>query len=218
MPQGKIHHDSEELMNYSANLILVVPALCMSGCFAMGLPPSRTEVGAVTNSGSEVEHTTLRVASGIHSASATKSPDVTADFGVGYLFEMKESDSEMESTRESTHGAYFEASKRLQIDGTYRTWLGLRTEALRRDQSTSLGVSARVGWEVFSSADGYESKVTDGCGVAVSSAYGSIGVGVYAETGVRRSSSGTEFVASTGLSLRLPTLYGAVFDPCEILD
>jgi hypothetical protein len=197
-------------------LALVVVVLPQLNCAAaIALPPTRTDVGTmVVHDGAM--HNGTRVSSGMHWASGTRSRNVPFDIGAGAVYEHRaaaanevpKSVGQPASAAEHTVGGYIEAASRLSASGVTRSWIGGRAELLRHTGSgeSTASLSARLSWEVYgggtsAGADG------GGSGFAAYLAGGTIGIGPYLETGVRRASVGhTEMLVTAGLSVRLPAI------------
>jgi hypothetical protein len=199
------------------------------GCLPFALPPSRTDVGLSTVQGSAGGTSGLRVQSGVHLASGASGDDLGYDVGVGLIREVSPPTANGDAvlmSREPPRGAgprsggYLEIARAIARSSSRRTWVGLRAEYLEsqdRDVASdaSVGVGARIGWELFApvSASGGELA---GCGGVAGVAHGTAAVGVFAESGARRLPDGTiAFVATAGLSLRVPTVAGFVVDLCS---
>jgi hypothetical protein len=200
-----------------------------SACFAGALPPSRTDVGTTVVKPTGDAASGIRFSTGAHWASAASSQGENYDFGAGYVYERVEkaggditdkhvSDEEEESASVS-QGAYLSVERVLHRDrrNNQRTWLGMRGEYLHaseEDGGPTLSALARLNWEVYGQVEGAGATDTR-CGAAMGFAYGTMGLGFYAEAGARRSLEGVaSFAATVGLSVRLPFLGGFGFDLC----
>jgi hypothetical protein len=171
--------------------------------------------------------TGLRFSTGAHWASASSDKAEDYDFGAGYVYERTEGPggdiTDKHQIGESddgplvSHGAYVAVDRVLSRDKSkkQRTWLGMRGEYLHGDDGGhTLSALARLNWEVYGHVEGAGSSSTN-CGSAMGIAYGTAGLGFYGEAGARRTLEGdASFVATLGLSLRLPTLFGVAFDLC----
>jgi hypothetical protein len=170
----------------------------------------------------------IRFSTGAHWASAANSADEDYDVGAGYVYERVENPggditskhvSSDDDGASVSQGAYLAVERVLHRDkrNKQRTWLGMRGEYLHaseEDGGPSLNALARLNWEVFGQVEGAGSTDTN-CGAAVGFAYGTMGLGFYAEAGARRSLEGVaSFSATLGLSVRLPFLGAFGFDLC----
>lgn len=177
--------------------------------------------------------TGLRVSTGAHWASGSNSQAEDYDFGVGYVYERTEApggditdkhvDGQDQSGVSVSHGAYLSVERVLNRSkgNRHRTWLGMRAEVLDTPDEhggPTLSALARLNWEVYGQVEGAGTSDTD-CGFASGFAYGTSALGFYAEGGARRSLEGeASFVATLGVSLRMPLLGGFVFDPCALFE
>ncbi len=212
-----------------------------AGCVAGVLPPSRTEIGSTVIAAGGEMSSGYRFATGAHLASGTTRRDVSFDVGAGYVFERVGRSPLSGSPAGSTslalsapgaesiapaepadhvdaHGGYLEVARTLARGSGHRTWLGVRGEVLVREgpdgRRASTGVYARAAWEMFSpsaGAGGFSSSCGGGAGVT----YGSSALGVFIEGGTQRTvDDEAAFVATAGLTLRLPFVAGFAFDVC----
>ena len=218
---------------------LVALALLGSGCAAGALPPSRTDVGSTMIAGSGHMASGLRLTTGAHLASGTVNRDIPLDVGAGYVYErMGHPTTSGPAASQSlaltgagstgrskplddhvdAHGAYLEVAHVIGRSQAHRSWLGARGEVLLRQspegRRPAAGAYARAAWELFAprqGAGGFTSECGGGAGVA----YGSLGLGLFVESGAQWTEDlGTAFVATAGLSVRLPFLAGFAFDLC----
>jgi|GEM_PF-5604177 len=197
----------------------------LSGCAAaLVVPPSRTDVGAVAATDSS--RSAARVSAGVHYASATRGHNVAWDAGAGAIHEeevphvdavdpAKDPSVGKAGSRYRT-GGYLEFSRAIQSNAYQRSWLGLRAEALmpsalrgpRRDQLV-YAVMARLSTELYATGAGIGAEAADSAFV-IGGYRGTFAIGLYAEAGLRGQLDGTPaFIASSGLSLRLPFMAGA---------
>ena len=212
-----------------ATTCLLLALVLNLGACAGVLPPSRTDVGTVLAKPNGEMLTGVRFSSGVQSASAIASQDTEYDLGVGYVYERLESSGsditskhvEGQGARDQvSHGTYVSIDRVLSRNKQYhqRTWLGMRGEYMRSrhgDGGDMLSLLARLNWEVHGKAVGAGAEATN-CGFISAMSYGTIGLGFFAEAGARRSFEGeATFVASLGLSLRLPFLAGMGFGLCD---
>jgi hypothetical protein len=211
-----------------AFLLLIVFAIAGSACAAGALPPSRTDVGTMVAKPTGEIQTGFRVSTGAHWASATHDKLVDYDVGAGYVYERSEASGgditdkhtsgDAPDTSNVAHGGYLSLERVLSrsLRNKQRTWLGMRVEYLdgKDDSKSSISALARINWEVFGHVEGAGASDTN-CGGAFGIGYGTAAVGFYGEAGARRSLEGdASFVATLGLSIRLPFLAGVVFDLC----
>jgi hypothetical protein len=222
-------------------LALIALALAPSltaGCVAGALPPSRTDVGELAIAGGGRLASGLRVATGAHWASGAMSRDTSLDVGGGYVYQRIAADDlgppdlaagaatsvrgpvdgEMRPARYvEWHGGYLEVAHTIERSGAHRSWLGARGELLLQApdaRRATVGGYARAAWELFSPREG-AGVFAEGCGGGAGVAHGTLGLGVYVESGAQWSEDqGTAFVATAGLSLRLPFVAGFAFDLC----
>jgi hypothetical protein len=171
--------------------------------------------------------TGVRFSTGAHWASASSDIAEDYDFGAGYVYERtegpggditsKHEGSETDGGSVASHGAYVAVDRVLNRhkSNKQRTWLGMRGEYLKgNDGGHTLSALARLNWEVYGHVEGAGTSSTN-CGSAFGIAFGTAGIGFYAEAGARRSlEDDASFVATLGLSVRLPTMFGAAFDLC----
>lgn len=187
-------------------------AVVLSGCFAAALPPSQTEIGpALVARGGDLQGG-LKLATGAHLASA-ELEDPTYDFGAGYVFESYAHEPSADDRKhgrtasvDMAHGGYLDVARRIARGHHSRTWLGLRGESLWSggDEVPDLGLMVRLGWELFSVGSGAE-VTSEG----VAAASGTVAIGGYFATGYRASpAGGGELIATAGLSIRLPFIFG----------
>lgn len=207
--------------------------LCLVGashaCAAGMLPPSRTDIGTTMIKPTGEARSGLRFSTGAHLASASSDEAEDYDFGAGYVYERTEAPGgditdkhvagEKRAGAQVSQGAYLSVERVLNRSKSthQRTWLGMRAEYLHaseEDGGPTLSALARLNWEVYGHVEGAGSTTTN-CGSAIGFGFGTAGLGFYAEGGARRSLDGdASFVATVGLSLRLPFLAGFAFDLC----
>jgi hypothetical protein len=172
----------------------------------------------------------FRVSTGAHLASGFKRRDIPFDVGAGYVFERIDADvapeelamsangGETPTDHVDAHGAYVEAAHVLSRGSAHRSWLGARGEVLTRETAdgrrVSAGAHARLAWELFGPSEG-GGTFTTRCGGGAGFAYGSAGIGLFVESGAQWiEEEETAFVATAGLTLRLPLIGGFAFDLC----
>jgi hypothetical protein len=202
--------------------------MLLGSCLAGGLPPSRGEIGPSLLQSKRGIETGYRATAATSLGSATTRDDLGFDVSVGYAYERVE-DSSRDITVEKapgealgprvSHSFYGEYAQRIspKSQKSKRTWLGLRAgyvHSAEQDGGDGVEALGRVKWEVFAPADGSGGGATD-CGAAAGVAYGTIGFGAYVEGGGRMYFDGERaLVASVGLQLRLPAIFGVVVDFC----
>jgi len=210
------------------SVFVVLVSVWLTGCVAGVLPPSRTDIGTAMEQGASGEvRTGVRASTGMHWASATLNEEEAYDVGVGYVYEQLEAaggdisqpSSQHASDSVNRQGAYISAAHLLSNNPkeNYRTWLGVRAEYLHAaedDGGATFGVLARGTWEIFGAGQG-SGGFSDSCGGAAGFAYGTTAIGLYLEGGARRNGeSEASFVATAGVSMRLPLLGGFAFNLC----
>jgi len=219
--------------------LALVPPLT-AGCVAGALPPSKTDVGELAIAGGGRLASGLRVATGVHWASGSMRRDTSFDVGGGYIYQRIAADdaaaggsaaSERDGERAGGlisedmrpaeyvewHGGYLEVAHTIDRGGAHRSWLGARGELMLQApdaRRATVGAYARAAWELFSPHEGV-GAFADGCVGGAGVAHGTLGLGVYVESGAQWSEDqGTALVATAGLSIRLPFVAGFVFDLC----
>ncbi len=192
----------------------------ISGCAV--LPPSRTDLGSVVSPGGSV-NTSFRASAGTHYASATKSHSVGWDVGIGGVYErsadqLTTADAPDGVPAEERMGGYVEVARAVETSHSRRTWVGVRAETLAMisslkgaDVAPESALMLRWSTEFYGTGSGAFAE-GNGSGFVAAGYRGTAGVGVFAEAGVRGTFGETpSFVATTGLSIRLPFLAFAGF-------
>ncbi|MCP4449076.1 MAG: hypothetical protein GY811_27635 [Myxococcales bacterium] len=209
--------------------LTILSLLCWgaTACFAGALPPSRSDIGTTMVLPRGEMQTGIRMSAGAHLASATLNEKQDYDVGVGYVYERVE-ESGRDITQKmsappggprTSYGAYISAAKILSnnLRENHRTWLGVRAEFLNTadiDGGDSVSLLARGTWEIFGAGEG-GGGFSDPCGGGAGYAYGTSAIGLYLEAGARRSlENEASFAATAGLSVRLPSLIGFVYNLC----
>jgi hypothetical protein len=193
------------------------------------LPPSRTDVGTTLIVQDGEMASGVRFSTGAHLASGSTRRDVPLDVGAGYVFERVEAAPGQEAMtldagdrtagpRVDAHGVYVEAAHVIARARGHRSWLGARGEVLSwqtaEGRQVSAGGYARLAWELFGPSEG-GGTFTSRCGGGAGFSYGSAGLGLFVESGVEwREEAEAAFVATAGLSVRLPIIGGFAFDLC----
>ena len=181
---------------------------CVAG--AIGLPPSRTDIGSRAATVNGQTTPTMKLSSGAHWASGTRTRKVGFDFGGGVVYER--SDAVANTAKAGTSiikqdlGGYLEGSRRIHASPLTRTWLGARAEVLRDlgTRGVTMSLAGRVSWELYGGVSGGGADST-GKGFAMILGHGTFAIGSYVESGVRMTpDSQAEFLLSAGLSVRMP--------------
>ncbi len=193
----------------------MVLAASATGCIVpYATPPMRAEVGAATPitardddagdpmAAAAAASPALHVAAGVSLASAAKDRPPRFDLGVGYLMETS-------GTNATSHGAYVDAAVFVVGHGRSggRASVGMRVELRATPEGAVGAVKARFDVEVYVGGSGKFSG-SDRCGSTASTYHGTSAIGLYAEGGPALAPNGTAFVASTGVSIRLPSVLG----------
>lgn len=156
-----------------------------------------------------------RISSGVHYASATRSRATDFDIGVGVIYEHSNATSNdapaddppvIETPDEHKLGGYLEFARRIWASPATRTWLGARAEVTRAFDTHlhSASLTGRLAWEAYIAGHG-SSVQASANGYSTAMYGGSLGIGTYVESGVRRNGYGkAEFLVSAGLSVRMP--------------
>lgn len=196
-------------------VLAIVLGTWQIGCIAVGLPPSRTDLGSQIHvvNGQTVKST--RISSGVHSASIARTRKIDFDIGAGFIYEhADQTDGYEEPTPpddsvapvESRFGGYLEFAKRIATTKITRTWLGAHAEVTRGSDTAlySASLTGRLSWEVYMAGSSNSVSVGPN-GYSTALVRGALGIGTYVESGVRRNGYGNaEFLVSAGLSMRLP--------------
>jgi hypothetical protein len=232
-----------DVVSRLALVSLVLALVLDSACVAAGaLPPSRTDVGTTVIAGDGEMSSGFRVATGAHLASASVRRDFPVDVGAGYVYERLARSHGSPTSRETremaagdgsiatptdvvdagprnVHGGYLEVAYTISRSHSHRSWLGARGELLIEDglaeNSRSTGLYARVAWELFAPSPSVFGGSTSGTAGGVGVAHGTAGLGLFVEAGAQRSEEDrSAFVATAGVSVRMPFLAGFFFDLC----
>ena len=221
----------------TAHLALLAALAIDTGCAAGVLPPSRTDVGTTVIAGSGQIESGLRFSTGAHLASGSIRRDAPLDIGAGYVFQRVARSPVSSEARAlasagagpvedagdaddhaDAQGAYVEFAHTIDRGSGHRSWMGARGEILARDAAdgvhTSAGAYARLAWELFTPSRG-AGVYAEGCGAGAGFAYGTAGLGLFVEAGTQfTEGERAAFVATAGLSLRLPLVGGFAFNLC----
>ncbi|HEY5938073.1 MAG TPA: hypothetical protein VIU61_25660 [Kofleriaceae bacterium] len=178
---------------------LFAGVVASAGCIIpWATPPIRGEVGATTRVAREARGADIQAAIGTHLASASTNERIPVDVGVGYLYDGSDGGS---------HGGYLDGA--LFVDRFWhgRTALGMRGEV----RSTPMGIGyagkLRLDFELAGAVD--QPFEADGnCGSSSGHHYGTSGVGVFVETGRAWLPGDDAWIATAGLTVRLPGTAG----------
>jgi hypothetical protein len=191
-------------------LVLAILVVGISGCvIPFAIPPMKGEIGGATRVGRGGEGdrsaSALHAAVGTHLASGTTSTRQRFDVGAGYLYE---------GTRETaTHGAYLDAAVFIDRTRSTRTSVGVRGEARWLDEGHAAAAKLRIDTELYAGGQS-DFSGSDKCGSIGGSWIGTTAIGVFVEGGRvwapdrAAMSGGDAWVATAGVSLRLPTALG----------
>ncbi len=203
---------------------------------AGALPPSRTDIGTTIIAAEGEMSSGFRFSTGAHLASGVTRRDFPVDVGAGYVYERLARSPESSESRDLSagdrmgetraaagtddlHGGYLDVAYTISRGRGHRSWLGARGELLMRngldEDSRVAGAYARVAWELFKPSHGLFGGFSDGFNGGVGVSSGSAGLGLFLEAGAQRGEDDqSAFVATAGLSVRLPFLAGVFFDLC----
>lgn len=187
----------------------VLLAVVLSGCIIpFATPPLKGEVGGGTRVGREDERNSsaFHAAVGTHLASGTRSAQQRFDVGAGWT---------MEKTADSiSNGLYVDAA--LFVDrGTFsRTSLGARGEMRWVGDGHAAAAKLRIDTELFQGLV-EDFKGNDKCGTSSGTYVGTSAIGLFVEAGrvwaptdPMTNAGGNAWVATAGLTLRLPSSVG----------
>jgi hypothetical protein len=177
--------------------LVVLVAVCAGGCIVpYAIPPLRGELGGVSTIGGGAG---MHAALGTHVASATRRPDQAFDLGTGVVYE--------KTDERQAGGGYVEASWFVDRDGNLRASTGLRNELRWTPEGTAFATKARFDMELFTAAKG-ELESDTKCGVTAAVAHGTSAFGLFAEAGHVWLPDGHAFVATAGVTVRVPAVFG----------
>ncbi len=187
--------------------LAILPALLPAACIIpFAGPPARMDFGAA-HAFRDDEQTGFHFDIGLHTASL--GPEVIPksdlfDVGVGFTVDVD---------HDGTRGKGFYGSGEWFVlrQRYFRIGAGLRGEYLFAGPSTGSGAYARVTGEFYGIGSGNgQGNASGGCGVLLAWR-GVPAAGVYVESGGQHLPDGREaFVATAGLSFRLPAMAGIV--------
>lgn len=167
-------------------------------------PPVRGELGQSSRLGQADARgggDALHGAVGAHLASATTRRDQPFDLGAGWLFER--------TADEVSHGAYVDGAVFLERAGRSRTSAGARGELRALVDGSAVAAKLRLDTELYGGGhDDFTSE--DRCASWAGTYHGTAAVGLYVEAGREWSTgmAGNAWVASAGVTLRLPSTVG----------
>ena len=178
---------------------MAIAALCGSGCIIpFATPPLRGEVGAASVIG-QSSPSSLHVAVGAHLASGTRRRDQPFDLGLGWIFEANE--------HTSASGGYVDGALFIDRTRRTRTSAGARSELRFTPEGPALAAKLRLDYELYGATTGTFLEDTD-CGSMSGRHYGTGAIGLFAETGHVWLPDGNAWVATAGVTLRLPSAIG----------
>ncbi len=183
---------------------LAAIALACSGCVVpYALPPLKGELGGSTMTGARPM---FHAGGGAHIASGVLQKQQRFDVGAGGFADWDEDGL-------TTTAGYVDAAMFFDRSDHVRTSLGARGEVRwNADGSQGYGAKLRVEHEVFKPTNRGYSGV-DRCAAVTGGAYGTGGVGMFAESGVVTSDpDGTiAWTATAGVTMRIPATVGVIF-------
>lgn len=222
------------LTRASSVIALTALATAATGCMPFAVPPSRTDLATTFVAGSGKVESGLRVASGVHYASATVARHVPFDVGAGYVFEQFEpqrDDTALVAPRDARAGAplqvtaaaprraqgfYLGAAAAIGGDRHQRGWAGGRAQLVFGPGGPRATIAARLSWELFTTGQASGSESTP-CGFTAGGASGTSALGLFVESGAQLSGGDAPvaFVTTVGMSIRLPFVAGVAVDFCH---
>ena len=184
-------------------------AFLLGGCIIpFATPPIKGEIGGATRVGREDERnsSSLHAAVGSHLASGTQSDKQRFDIGGGWTFE---------KTKDTTsNGFYLDAAWFIDRTRLSRTSIGARGEVRWLDEGKAIAAKLRIDTELFATGE-KDFKGDDKCGTMAGRHYGTTAVGLFVEGGrvwaphdVMTNGGGDAWVATAGLTVRLPSSVG----------
>ncbi len=169
---------------------------CLVGCVAPFLtPPVRAELGASVSEGDRAVH----AGGGVHLASATRGSDQRFDLGVGGFGDWYEH-------LPSQGGLYVEAAVFVERNARRRTAVGGRGELLWAN-GMGTGTKLRVDHELFGGGT-KDFSSSDMCGFMHGVRSGTLAIGLFAEAGRVWLPDAAAWVATAGITMRLPATVG----------
>ena len=179
--------------------ILTLLIASSTGCL-FGAPPSRSEIGWAWG---DRNQSRVRLATGAHLASAAPSESTRLELGVGVMYEQGD-DNAMTS---SIKGPYVDVGLAVLRNQFGRVLVGVRGERRWQAHEMHYGTKLRVDLEMFSHGSGPFSEAGS-CGFVTGSYYGMTGFGLYAEAGAAWLPGDPTWLATTGVTIRLPSFAG----------
>ena len=224
------------MLRASSLAIRLAALASLGGCAAGVVPPSRTDIATTVIADQGEVTSGLRFSSGAHLASGVLRRDFPVDVGAGYVYERVEVAPSPDPIAaratapspggdghapriEDAHGGYLEASHVIDRGRAHRTWLGVRGEVLGRrtedGRRADFFFNDTATTEIYTSGQG-SGGFTDRCGGGAGFSRGTSAIGLFVESGAQwvDDEEGAAFVATAGLSVRLPLFGGFVFNLC----
>lgn len=177
-------------------------------------PPLKGEIGGATRIGRATRldeneqrsgDSSMHAAVGAHLASATMTPTQRFDVGAGWT---------MEKTKDSmSNGIYVDTAWFIDRASHSRTSVGMRGEVREIDGGYAKAAKLRIDAELFESGQG-DIDGHSRCGSTAGTRFGTTAIGVFVEAGrvwapdTMDTSGGNAWIATAGVTLRLPTTAG----------
>ncbi len=189
-------------------LVLVGIVAGATGCIVpFAIPPLKADLGAATpvahvNAPTEPARSgvAMHVAVGVSAASGSPNTDLPFDVGAGALVETSGEGAMVK-------GGYAEGAMFVLRNGPKRLSVGGRVEVRDTALGLVMATKARIEAEVVVPGSGsFEGH--DRTAIAAGVYHGSPGIGLYAEAGPAWTPEGAAFVASAGVSVRIPSALG----------
>lgn len=182
-----------------------------TGCIIpFATPPLKGEIGGATRVGRATRidgeeprgASSLHAAVGSHVASGTMSGKQKFDVGAGWT---------MEKTKDSmSNGVYLDTSWFIDRENISRTSVGARGEFRWLDQGNAAAAKLRIDTELFTTGS-RDFDNDDSCGNSSGTTFGTTAIGLFVEAGRvwgPEMSGGNAWVATAGVTFRLPTSVG----------
>ncbi len=189
-------------------LVIVGIVAGTTGCVVpFAVPPLKADLGAAmpvahVNAPTEPARSgvALHAAVGVSAASGSTRTDLPFDLWAGALVETSGEGA-------TVKGGYAEGAVFVLRDGPKRVSVGVRVEVRDTALGMAMATKARLEAEVVTPGRGsFEGHDTSGLAAGVYE--GSPGIGLYAEAGPSWTPEGAAFVASAGVSVRIPSALG----------
>lgn len=182
-------------------ILTLIIATISTGC-VFGIPPSRTEVGWA---GGDQQPGRTRFATGASLTSIAPAEATRLELGVGLLYESGDEGRMAPATR----GPYADVGVAVFRNSYSRLIVGLRGERRWQDHDMHYATKLRVDLEAFSRGSGPFSGAGQ-CGVVSGAWSGMRGIGVYAEAGAAWMPGDPTWLATAGVTVRLPAAGGVM--------